>query len=199
MIKNRRRFFEWPPAQFDGEFVWEFLKDCWPRETIDPHDFDAVVEIGGRFLVFETKDCGVPVSAGQQRTLNHLLTDPRFTVIFLYGKHPAAIKSFRILNGQGCRNFPRADAELVKTHVRMWADLADKGKLMPLSNEGPHLVIPFNSASRFHWWNGGQSVADTMRELGAEFDCFSCGHSERDHHFDYCAKCECKRLEKEQP
>lgn len=29
------------------------------------------------------------------------------------------------------------------------------------------LVIPFGSDSRYHWWNGGQSVKDTIEELKA--------------------------------
>lgn len=28
------------------------------------------------------------------------------------------------------------------------------------------LVIPFNSPKKYHYWNGGQSVCDTLKELG---------------------------------
>lgn len=28
------------------------------------------------------------------------------------------------------------------------------------------LVIPFNSDKKYHYWNGGQSVCDTLKELG---------------------------------
>lgn len=28
------------------------------------------------------------------------------------------------------------------------------------------LVIPFNSPRKYHYWNGGQSTCDTLRELG---------------------------------
>jgi hypothetical protein len=31
------------------------------------------------------------------------------------------------------------------------------------------LVIPFDSPSRFHWWNGGQSVTATLAEVRAGF------------------------------
>ena len=27
------------------------------------------------------------------------------------------------------------------------------------------LVIRFGSAERFHWWNGGQSISETLREI----------------------------------
>ncbi|MFQ5801422.1 MAG: hypothetical protein ACE5JQ_00825 [Candidatus Methylomirabilales bacterium] len=29
------------------------------------------------------------------------------------------------------------------------------------------LVIPFEADSRYHWWAGGQSIAETLRELEA--------------------------------
>ena len=28
-----------------------------------------------------------------------------------------------------------------------------------------NVVIPFNSPAKYHWWNGGQSVFDTVTEL----------------------------------
>lgn len=28
------------------------------------------------------------------------------------------------------------------------------------------LVIPFNSDKKYHYWNGGQSVCDTLRQIG---------------------------------
>lgn len=27
------------------------------------------------------------------------------------------------------------------------------------------LVIPFSSDRRYHWWNGGQSIAETLKEI----------------------------------
>lgn len=37
----------------------------------------------------------------------------------------------------------------------------------PYINKSGTLVIPFNSDPKYHWWNGGQSIRDTLRELGA--------------------------------
>jgi hypothetical protein len=34
-----------------------------------------------------------------------------------------------------------------------------------LDSEGDP-VIPFNSDPKYHWWNGGQTVSETIRELG---------------------------------
>lgn len=32
--------------------------------------------------------------------------------------------------------------------------------------ENETLIIPFDSDKKYHWWNGGQSVIETLRELG---------------------------------
>ncbi len=37
----------------------------------------------------------------------------------------------------------------------------------PYMNKDGTLVIPFESDPQYHWWAGGQSIADTLRELGA--------------------------------
>jgi len=38
----------------------------------------------------------------------------------------------------------------------------------PFLNAGGDLVIPFASPARYHWWNGGQSVAATLSEIKEE-------------------------------
>ena len=49
----------------------------------------------------------------------------------------------------------------------------ERGKIRPLM---PHiekcatLVIPSGSDPKYHWWNGGQSIMETLEELGAEED-----------------------------
>ena len=39
-------------------------------------------------------------------------------------------------------------------------------QVKPYVTDYGSLVIPWNSDSRYHYWNGGQSVCDTLRELG---------------------------------
>lgn len=39
--------------------------------------------------------------------------------------------------------------------------------IRPHSNEQGDLVIPFRAAAKYHYWNGGQSVPATLREIGA--------------------------------
>lgn len=37
---------------------------------------------------------------------------------------------------------------------------------MPHYIENETLIIPFNSDPKYHWWADGQSVIETLRELG---------------------------------
>ncbi|NUO10028.1 MAG: hypothetical protein HUU08_15375 [Candidatus Brocadia sp.] len=43
----------------------------------------------------------------------------------------------------------------------------DKIKPLPYITDFGCLIIPYNSPIRYHWWNGGQSVVNTLFELGA--------------------------------
>jgi hypothetical protein len=36
---------------------------------------------------------------------------------------------------------------------------------LPFLSAGGDLIIPFEAPSRYHWWNGGQSVAATLAEV----------------------------------
>jgi hypothetical protein len=85
MIRSTAAFHEAPPANFDGVFLWDYLKPAWKddkRNLIEPTDFDAVVHKNNNFLVFETKDPGVLVSRGQMIAFRDLVLDRRFTVVF---------------------------------------------------------------------------------------------------------------------
>jgi hypothetical protein len=39
------------------------------------------------------------------------------------------------------------------------------GELLPFLTAGGDLSIPFDSPERYHWWRGGQSVAQTLLEV----------------------------------
>jgi hypothetical protein len=41
------------------------------------------------------------------------------------------------------------------------------GERLPFLTPGGDLVIPFDSPERYHWWRGGQSVAETLQEVRA--------------------------------
>jgi len=42
----------------------------------------------------------------------------------------------------------------------------------PYLNAKGELIIPFTSDRRYHWWNGGQSIQQTLRELHAPPEVF---------------------------
>jgi hypothetical protein len=41
------------------------------------------------------------------------------------------------------------------------------GERLPFLTAGGDLSIPFDSPERYHWWRGGQSVAQTLQEVRA--------------------------------
>ena len=40
-----------------------------------------------------------------------------------------------------------------------------RGVRIPYFTPGGTLVIPFDSPERYHWWKGGQSIAETRAEI----------------------------------
>lgn len=46
-------------------------------------------------------------------------------------------------------------------HVSGWRPPSNQ----PLIDENGDLVIPLDAEAKYRWWQGGQSVADTLREL----------------------------------
>ena len=88
------RFQEAQPAGFDGLFEWDFLKEAFVPTKIEPMDLDAIVERRMRFLVFETKDEGVPIPQGQRITLESLVRTGFFTVIVTRGKTVQSINGW---------------------------------------------------------------------------------------------------------
>ena len=45
--------------------------------------------------------------------------------------------------------------------------LVDKIKPLPHIDHSGTLIIPSDSPQKYYWWNRGQSIKDTLRELGA--------------------------------
>lgn len=92
-IYNPQKFFESPPAQFDGTFDWSWTKGCFGDTKITPMDLDGIVERKGKFLVFETKNIGIEIPTGQLITLQQLVRTRLFTVMIIWGKKsPEKIK-----------------------------------------------------------------------------------------------------------
>ena len=49
---------------------------------------------------------------------------------------------------------------------RVEAELSALDEVLPQLKKG-ELIIPLNSPARFRWWQDGQSIEATLRELGA--------------------------------
>jgi len=94
MINNKKRFGEWLPAFFDGEFEWDFLKYAFIGTKIMPMDFDAVIERNGHFLVCETKAAGKKIDTGQSISLTAAWKEKGFTVLHIEGKTAPEITGY---------------------------------------------------------------------------------------------------------
>ena len=125
-IRNRELFEVLRPAGFDGLFDWDFLKPAFNGTKIEPMDLDAIVERGGKFLIFETKASGVPIPRGQQITLDRLLSDGNKTLFFLefqvtpktYLDLSACTIAHRTL--ASCRRIAPCPAAYVVAKARQW-------------------------------------------------------------------------------
>jgi len=88
-LHSPKLFDEEIPAGFDGKFHWDYLIEPVQKATgrkITPMDIDCHIEIGGHFLMIETKRPGVPVPGGQRRALLQHWGKGTATIIFLWGK-----------------------------------------------------------------------------------------------------------------
>lgn len=65
-------------------------------------------------------------------------------------------------------NIELREGQVIEVQPEKVKKLIETGKLQPLPyiTDYGTLIIPHNSPSRFHWWNRGQSVCDTLKELG---------------------------------
>mgnify|MGYP003655183313 CR=1 FL=1 len=130
MIEYPEAFKRSLPAGFDGTFGWDFLRGCFGHKIM-PMDFDAVVERHGNFLVFETKDAGVPLKEGQQRTLAELVKLPQFTVVLLRGKREEDIHGFTVWQKGRVSPHPDADADELRAYCTAWFEWADRQERTP--------------------------------------------------------------------
>jgi hypothetical protein len=60
---------------------WGWLKGAFIRENILPTDIDGLVEVNGKFLLFENKYVGATMSQGQRQTLEQLVMKADFVVL----------------------------------------------------------------------------------------------------------------------
>lgn len=92
-----------------------------------------------------------------------------------------ALDLIATLQRQGFTLIPLPEGKLaVKPAARLTDDLRQhirqcKGEVLTLLTH-PHLnargelIIPITADGRYHWWAGGQSIRETLLELGASLD-----------------------------
>jgi hypothetical protein len=51
--------------------------------------------------------------------------------------------------------------------VILEATSTDDGATPPYIDEQDRLVIPFNAPQKYRWWQGGQTLEQTLEEIGA--------------------------------
>lgn len=54
----------------------------------------------------------------------------------------------------------------LKERMCIMGENTEPGQTEPYVTDSGILVIPWNSSKKYHYWNGGQSVCDTLKQLG---------------------------------
>lgn len=123
-IKFPAGFAHSPAAGNDGVFDWSWTKGCFGEGKITPMDFDGVVERKGNFILFETKDLGVPIPVGQMYTLESAHRLGCFAIFLIHGKtHPESCQIW--YPGTDKREVVEG-VEKIKAKVSAWYAYADK-------------------------------------------------------------------------
>jgi hypothetical protein len=60
--------------------------------------------------------------------------------------------------------------EELRLHIRQYKAEVVALLTRPHLNTRGELIIPFTADPRYHWWAGGQSIRETLLELGAPPD-----------------------------
>jgi hypothetical protein len=134
-IKHPHTFLQSPAYGFDGVFDWSWTVGCFGG-TITPMDFDGIVERKGNFIIFETKNVGVPIPKGQLYTFESAYKLGVFTLLFIEGKNcpesakvwcAPGFKSGAIMDS--CRP---TSADRMAKFCREWYEYADKNPAKPI-------------------------------------------------------------------
>lgn len=129
-IKHPGGFMHSPAAGFDGVFDWSWTQGCFGGGRITPMDFDGVVERRGNFILFETKDLGVPVLPGQMYTLEAAHRLGCFTIFLIHGKTGPESAQVWYPGSDKRHSFEGVDA--IKERVAAWYAYADKNPRRPV-------------------------------------------------------------------
>ena len=59
-----------------------------------------------------------------------------------------------------------SEAEALNERMAIMGENCSPEQVKPYVTDYGSLVIPWNSPRKYHYWNGGQSVCETLKELG---------------------------------
>ncbi len=59
-----------------------------------------------------------------------------------------------------------AETEALHERMCLMGENTELNQTTPFITDSDVLVIPFNSGTKYHYWNGGQSICATLKELG---------------------------------
>lgn len=78
------------------------------------------------------------------------------------------LKSFQVKTKAGLIELK--EGQVISIPEGKSVKLVSDGRIKPIEpyiTDFGGLVIPFDSPQKYHWWNRGQSIKDTLRGLGA--------------------------------
>jgi len=125
-IKHPGGFLRSPAAGADGVFDWSWTHGCFGAGRITPMDFDGVVERKGNFILFETKNLGVPIPDGQMYTLQAAHRLGCFTIMLIHGKQAPEQIEVWYPPEFGLEKGSHQGVEKAKRIVSRWYEYADK-------------------------------------------------------------------------
>ncbi|OHB51225.1 MAG: hypothetical protein A2099_05810 [Planctomycetes bacterium GWF2_39_10] len=76
------------------------------------------------------------------------------------------LRNFKLKTSKGVLEL--YEGQTLKAQPEKVIKFVESGKLQPLPyvTDYGSLIIPHNSNRRYHYWSKGQSVCDTLKELG---------------------------------
>jgi hypothetical protein len=106
----------------------ETFAECFPRK-IGMSDVDAIVEIGGKFLMIEWKAKGGSLGRGQEIMFEKLTSEGKQFVVYVVEGCPETmeVRQFSRYYDNRVQRFVCADGEglgQLKSHLKRWADFA---------------------------------------------------------------------------
>ena len=108
-------------AYFASLWDWGILDGCFGETKIRPTDLDGLVERNGQFLVIETKLPGVKIGEGQLLTFEAMVKDPRFWIMFIWGR-PGMPEEIEVWHGASRKKYVPADLDKLRLVVGGWFD-----------------------------------------------------------------------------